>query len=256
MFAIYSPDLYAAQQEYLLALKASRIPGLDETILDSTRKRLLLWDLSEEQLRKIEEEKTPIKTMLFDSPMTGFVIEKDILKGKHVMPGENLFTIADISTLWILADIYENDIPLIKVGQPVEVELSSFPSQKHRGRITYIYPYLEQDTRTMKVRIEIGNPGFKLKPEMFGTTLIHLDLGERLSVPEDAVLDSGVRKIVFIKKEETSFEPREIVLGVRAGDQYEVISGVEEGNQVVTSANFLIDSESRLKAAIKKTHQH
>lgn len=265
LFAIYSPELVSAQEEYLLALKAkgyfqgeaySEVAQSTDSLLESSRKRLLYWDIKEEQIKELEKTGKPFKTLIFFSPITGFVIEKNILKGKYVMPGENLYKIADISNIWILADIYEHDLNLISIGQQATIELSYLPGEKFSGKITYIYPYLENETRTTKVRIELSNRDFKLKPDMFGNIVINVELGKKLTVHEDAVIDSGERKIVFIDKGEGFFEPREVKLGVKAGEFYEVINGLNEGERVVLSANFLIDSESRLKSAVKKTHEH
>lgn len=265
LFSIYSPELVSAQEEYLLALKAkgyfqgkaySEVAQSTDTLLESSRRRLLYWDIQEKQIGELERTGKPFKTLIFYSPITGFVIEKDILKGKYVMPGENLYKIADISNIWILADIYEHELNLISIGQQATVELSYLPGEKFSGKITYIYPYLENETRTTKVRIELSNKDLKLKPDMFGNIIINVDLGKKLTVHEDAVIDSGERKIVFIDKGEGFFEPRQVKLGVKAGEFYEVLDGLNEGERVVSSANFLIDSESRLKSALKKTHEH
>ncbi len=265
LFSIYSPELVSAQEEYLLALKAksyfegkpfSEVKEETENLLESSRRRLLYWDIKEEQIKELEKTGKPFRTLIFFSPITGFVIEKNILKGKYVMPGENLYKIADISNIWILADIYEHELNLISIGQEATVELAYLPGEKFSGKITYIYPYLENETRTTKVRIELSNKDFKLKPDMFGNIVINVDIGKKLTVHEDAVIDSGERKIVFIDKGEGFFEPREVKLGVKAGEFYEVIDGLNEGERVVSSANFLIDSESRLKSAVKKIHEH
>ncbi len=265
LFSIYSPELVSAQEEYLLALKAkdyfkgkaySEVTQGTETLLESSKRRLLYWDIKEEQIKELERTGKPFKTLIFYSPITGYVIEKNILKGKYVMPGENLYQIADISNIWVLADIYEHELPLISIGQSATFELSYLPGEKFYGKITFIYPYLKNETRTVKVRIELPNRDFKLKPEMFGNIVIDIDVGRRLTVPEDAVIDSGERKIVFIDKGEGIFEPREVKLGIKAGDFYEIIDGISEGERIVTSANFLIDSESKLKSAIKKVHEH
>lgn len=309
LFSIYSPELIAAQEEYLLALRAQKtfsplnrelnLPkekeekkqidqsqskkekkidpanpfNLDEnellarypqgdlnqnwsTLIEASRRRLLLWDISQEQIERIEKEAKPFRNLTIYSPATGFIIEKNVVEGQFVMAGEKLFSLADLSRLWLLADIYEQDLSFIHLGQEVDVESASFSNGNLRGRISYIYPYLERESRTVKVRIEFPNSGYKLKPELYGRLKIHLMLGERLSIPEDAVIDTGERRIVFVVHEGRHFEPREVKLGLKAGDYYEVLSGLEEGDQIVTSAQFLIDSESRLKVAMQGLHAH
>lgn len=266
LFSIYSPELVAAQEEYLLALRAGGLfvspekspagPERDP-LLEGARRKLLLWDITEAQIKELERTKTPLKNMVFYTPFTGYAIEKNVLKGKYVMPGETLYRLADISAIWVLADVYEYELPLVSRGQHVTVELPYFPGESFSGKITYIYPYLADMTRTAKVRVELPNGDFRLKPDMYGTILIHLDLGRRLSVPTSAVLDSGTRKLVFIDRGDGYFEPREVKVGLRAGDFYEVTAGLKEGQKVVTSANFLVDSESKLKAAVTSpTHKH
>ena len=266
LFSIYSPELVAAQEEYLLALKADNlfapaqgIPAgaAGNPLLEGAKKRLLLWDISEAQIERLEQTQTPLRTMVFSAPFTGYVIEKNVLRGQYVMPGETLYRLADISTIWVLADVYEYELPLVSEGQTVTVELPYLPGESLTGKITYIYPYLADMTRTAKVRVELPNRDFRLKPDMYGTISIHLDLGARLSVPSSAVLDSGTRRLVFIDRGEGYLEPREVKLGIKAGDFYEVTAGLKDGEKVVTSANFLIDSESLLNAAVKAlTHKH
>lgn len=252
LFSIYSPELVSAQEEYLLALRAQ---GL-ESVLESARNRLILWDLTEEQIKELENSHKAFKTMIFYAPFTGFVIEKNIVQGKFVMAGESLYKIADISSVWLLADIYEQDVSFVSLGQQVSVELPFFPGESFSGKISYLYPYLENMTRTVKARIALSNGDFRLKPEMFGHVEIKFPVGKKLALPESAVLDSGTRKIVFVDKGDGYLEPREVRLGRRADDYFEVVEGVHEGERVVTSANFLIDSESKLKSALQKTHKH
>lgn len=265
LFSIYSPELVAAQEEYLLALKAVSYFGSradseeaksSASLLNAARRRLVNWDITEEQIQRLKKSGTPLKGMAFHAPFSGFVIEKNILQGKFVNPGEKLYTLADISRIWALADIYEYELPFISPGQKVQLELPYLPEENFEGRIAYVYPYLENATRTVKVRIELPNKNFKLKPEMYGAALIHRNLGEKLTVPRSAVLDSGTRTIVFIDRGEGYFEPREVRLGVKTDDYFEVLEGIHAGERVVTSANFLIDSESKLKSAIRKPHEH
>jgi Cu(I)/Ag(I) efflux system membrane fusion protein len=171
------------------------------------------------------------------------------------MPGENLFKIADLSTVWVLGDIYEYELPFVKKGQEALILLSYFPGETFSGQITYVYPYLNPETRTIRVRVEVKNPELRLKPEMYANLEIHVDYGTKLAIPADAVLDAGVKNIVFVDKGDGYFEPREIKLGAKGEGVYEVLAGIAEGEKVVTSANFLIDSESSLKAALQQMAQ-
>jgi RND family efflux transporter MFP subunit len=252
LFEIYSPDLVSAQQEYLIALKAGKTFGDASSILKSAREKLRLWDVTDSQVDELGRTGQSTKTITVYSPGSGIVIEKNVLQGQKIMAGENLFKIADLSRVWILGEIYEYELPFIKTGQEANVSLSYYPGESFAGTITYIYPYLNSETRTNRVRIEVANPGRKLKPEMFANLEIHVDYGTRLTVPTDAVLDAGESKIVFVAKGDGYFEPREVKLGVRGQDIVEVLGGVSDGESVVTSANFLVDSESSLKAALSR----
>ncbi len=263
LFSIYSPELVSAQEEYLLALKArdlaakqASLAASSETLVDSSRKRLAYWDLTEEQLKELERSRHALRAVTFYAPFTGFVIQKEIVQGKFVMAGETLYRIADISVVWLMADLYEQDVPSVSVGQEVSIELPFFPGEKLTGRISYLYPYLENMTRTVKARVELSNRGFRLKPEMFGSAEIRIRLGRKLSLPESAVLDSGTRKIVFVDRGDGYLEARDVHLGATADGYFEALHGVKDGERVVTSANFLVDSESKLKSALQKTHQH
>lgn len=260
LFSVYSPELVATQEEYLLALKAKRylegspvqeVAQSGHSLLEAAKRRLLLWDITEEQIRELEEKGTPKKSLTLYSPINGIVIKKEAYKGNFVKPEMELYTIADLSTVWVQADIYEYELPLIKMGQAATVSLSYYPGQVFKGKVVYIYPYLKDKTRTIRVRFEFPNtPDWKLKPEMFSNVEVKIKLGRKLAVPEEAVLDSGTRQIVFVDKGDGMFEPREVKLGTKLDTYYEVLSGLSRGEKVVTSANFLIDSESRLKAAM------
>lgn len=252
LFDIYSPELIVAQQEYLIAVKAGASFGDASSFLKSAREKLRLWGVTDKQVEELGRTGEFKKTVTVYSPGSGIVIEKDVVQGQKVMAGEALFKIADLSRVWILGEVYEYELPFIRNGQDVKVSLSYYPGESFEGKITYIYPYLKPETRTNQVRIEVGNPGLKLKPEMFADLEIHVDYGTRLTVPSDAVLDAGDTKIVFVAKGDGYFEPREVKLGVKGQDIYEVLSGLSEGENVVTSANFLIDSESSLKAALSR----
>jgi len=266
LLTIYSPELVSTQEEYLLALKAkqdwSKSPFSEVTesgnlLSESARRRLKLWDISDAQIKALEESREPTKTLTLYSPFGGFVLEKMVNKGQYVEAGMALFKIADLSVVWLIADIYEYELSAIRLGQPAAIQLAYYPGETFTGKAIYIYPYLDPKTRTAKVRYEFANPHGKLKPEMFTNVEIAVRLGDKLAVPEDAVIDTGVRKVVVVDRGSGYFEPREVKLGVKAGDVFEVLDGLKAGERVVTSANFLIDSESKLKEAIGGMgHQH
>ena len=263
LFTVYSPELVATQREFLLALRSSRTLGESQfpevaegaqSLLDVTRQRLQLWDIPQHQIRDLERTGTVLRTLHIHSPITGTVINKVALAGMHVNPGDELYAIADLSYVWILADIYEYELPLIEVGQAATVTLSYAPSMVLEGRVEFIYPTVDPQTRTAKVRFGLGNPGERLKPGMYANVEFQIPLGTRLVIPREAVLDSGERQVVFISHGGGVLEWRSVQLGLQAGDWVEVLEGVQAGEQVVTSANFLIDSESRLKAAVGGMH--
>ncbi len=258
---VYSPELMATQQEFLNVLKWSRQSSQSsrqsavgtmlskdaETIVEAARQRLRLWDISDDQIRKIEESGKPIRTLTLYSPVNGYVVQKMALKGMKVMPGEKLFDIADLSTVWIISDIYEYELPMIKVGESAKLTLSYFPGREFSSRIDYVYPTLSGETRTGKVRFSIPNPGGQLKPQMYTNVMIKIGLGKRLAIPDDAVIDTGTRQVVYVDKGEGLFEPREVMLGVRAEGFREVLMGLKAGEKVASAATFLIDSEAQLK---------
>lgn len=259
LFTLYSPELVATQQEYLLALKGKKLLGESEfpeaaagahSLLDVTRQRLRLWDITEDHIRDLEHTSKVLKTLPIHSPITGTVIKKVALAGMRVGPGDELYTIADLSRIWITADIYEYELPLIKMGQTATVTLSYDPATILQGRVAFIYPTLDPQTRTAKVRFELDNPSEQLKPEMYANVELHIPLGTRLVIPREAILESGERQVIFIHHGGGKLEWRTVKLGARAGDWVEVTEGIAEGDHVVTSANFLLDSESRLKAAV------
>jgi len=266
---IYSPELYATQQELLNVLRwtsnskpqtqNSELTGMlskdAERLADSARQRLKLWDISDEQIEKIQKTGQPIRTFTIYSPVNGYVVEKMAIQGMKVMTGEKLFTIADLSTLWILADIYEYELSLVKPGQKAKITLSYLPDKEFSSTINYVYPSLSGTTRTAKVRFEIPNYNDKLKPRMFTNIEIKIDLGKRLSIPEDAVIDTGTRQIVYVDTGEGNFEPREVMLGLKADGLREVLMGLKPGEKVASSAGFMIDSEAKLKG-IKPLEGH
>ena len=255
LFEIYSPELVSAQQEYLLARQAGAAVSQDASLLKSAREKLSLWDISEAQVEELGRTGEVRRTLNIYAPRAGFVIEKNVLLGQKIMAGESLFKVADLSRVWVYGEIYEYELPFVQEGQEVTIDLSYYPGETFKGKIAYIYPYLDSETRTNRVRVEVPNPAFRLKPEMYANLTIHVAYGTRLVVPADAVLDSGERKIVFVDKGDGYLEPREVKTGVRGEDAYEVLEGLKVGERVVVSANFLVDSESSLKAALQQMIQ-
>jgi Cu(I)/Ag(I) efflux system membrane fusion protein len=259
LFTIYSPELVATQEEYLLALKGGKALGGSEfpevaqgatSLLEVTRRRLRLWDITEDHIQDLERTGTVLKTLPIHSPGTGTVIKKVAVAGMRVNPGDELYTIADLSRIWVQADIYEYELPSIKPGQTAKVTLSYDPRTVLTARVGFIYPTLDPQTRTAKVRFELENPGERLKPDMYANVELKIPLGTRLAIPRDAILESGERHVIFIHHGGGKLEWRNVKLGVQAGDWVEVAEGLKEGDHIVTSANFLIDSESQLKAAV------
>ena len=258
VFTLYSPDLVATQNEYLIAKRGESTLGNApykevsqgaQSLLRSARERLKLWDISDEQIRKLDETGEVSKTLTIYSPITGFVTDRKVFSQVAVTPEMDLYVVSDLSTVWATADIYQYELPYVKVGQKAELQLSYFPGKAYTGRITYIYPSLDPVTRTAKVRIEIPNSKFELKPQMFADAKLNVDYGTRIVVPQDAVLNSGNEQTVFVVREGGNFEPRKVTLGPTIEGNVVILSGLKEGETIVTSGNFLIDSESRMKSA-------
>ena len=259
LLSIYSPELLATQQEYLLALRArERLGGSSNpevahgaaALYESARQRLLLWDIRPADLERLEKTREPQKALTLLSPVDGFVLTKNAVRGGRVMPSDTLFEIGGLSHLWALADIYESEAPLVHMGDPARMTLSSQPGREWKGKVTFIAPVLEEATRTVKVRIEFPNADGALKPGMYADVMLERPLGRVLTVPESAVLTTGTRSLVFIAHDGGRFEPREVKTGARVDAYFEIREGLQPGDQVVTQANFLVDSESRLKAAL------
>ena len=259
LLTLYSPELVSTQEEYLLALRARKdlirspfqeVAASGNSLAESAKRRLKLWDISDDQIKALEESGQAKKTLTLYSPFSGFVLEKTAYKGMNVMPGMALFKLADLSVVWLYADIYEYELPFIRLGQQATVQLSYLPGETFTGKALYIYPSLDPNTRTAKVRFEFPNPHGKLKPEMYANVEIKVHLGQKLTVPEGAIIDTGIRQLAIIDKGSGYFEPREVKVGAKVDDYYEVIKGLKAGERVVTSANFLIDSESKLKEAL------
>ena len=259
LLSIYSPDLFATQQEYLLALKGARDLSRNQgdaatrsgALVDAVRQRLLLWDVRPEEIATLEREGVARREVDLYSDESGYVLAKQALHGMRVTPADALFDIADLSRVWVQADVYEADLSAIRLGMAAVIETPSAPGRLLRGPVTFISPTVEPSTRTTKVRIEIGNPGGLLKPDMFADVSLNIDLGSALLIPEGAIIDAGERKLAFVDLGEGRYEPREVTLGAKAESGFVVISGVTEGEKVVTAANFLIDSESSLRAAVQ-----
>jgi Cu(I)/Ag(I) efflux system membrane fusion protein len=256
LLSLYSPDLVTAQEEYLLALRsrAARPAGgapeagdASENLVASAKRRLLLWDITEEQIADVERTGVPQTEMTLQAPQSGTVMEKMVLEGAYVMPGMNLYKIADLSKVWVLADIYEYEVPLVKIGQRARVTLPYYSGASYAASVSYINPAVDPMSRTVKVRLSMQNPGLLLKPEMFTNVEIAVGGGRRLVIPSEAVLDSGPRQIVYVEKLPGTYEMRTVKLGVRGGRFVEVLSGLRAGEKVVTSGNFLIDSETQLR---------
>jgi Cu(I)/Ag(I) efflux system membrane fusion protein len=256
---IYSPELYATQQEYLLALKASHSLGASgissvaqggRELLAAARQRLLLWEITPADIERIEKNGEPIRAMPVYAPISGFVTGRTAYHGMKVMPADTLFDILDLSSVWVLADVYEYELPRLALGEKANMTLSYWPGRSWSGTVTYIYPSVDEKTRTVKVRAEVDNPKGELKPEMFADVTIHARPRTVLQVPDDAIMESGTRNIVFISEGEGKLVPREVSVGDHGSGVVEIRNGLKEGDVVVLGANFLVDSESRLKAAI------
>ena len=247
LFKLYSPELLNAQEEYLLATSGRTSSSLKS----SAKTKLLLWDISESQINQLEKSKKPTTLLDILSPTSGYIISKSIIEGGHVKPGQTLLQIVDIKKVWILGDIYEYELPFIKLGQKVTITSQSFPERYYSGTITYIYPNLNLQTRSVKFRIEMENPDEAFKPGMFTNIQIEVDRGIHLAVPESAVLNSGVRKVVFVSKGNGIFIPNEVNTGSLVNGYYPIQNGLTKGDVVVSSANFFLDSESQLTATME-----
>ncbi|HSM91753.1 MAG TPA: efflux RND transporter periplasmic adaptor subunit, partial [Anaeromyxobacteraceae bacterium] len=259
LFTIYSPELFAAQEEYLLALRTRRTLGEagaatggdGDALLRAARRKLELWDVAPSEIERIEKDGQPSRTLTFFSPASGVLTKKEVVPGMKVAAGDMPFEITDLSSVWFLADAYEADLRRVKVGMKASLSFEAFPGRRFDGRVAFIDPLLDPKTRTAKVRIDVPNPAGDLKPELFGEAVLAATPREAVRVPADAVIDSGTQKIVFVSLGDGKFQPREVRLGDSDGTWAEVTSGLDAGDGVVTRANFLIDSESRLRASLQ-----
>jgi RND family efflux transporter MFP subunit len=260
LFTIYSPDLLATEQDYLLALRsrellktstvASAAQGA-ENLIAAARERLRLWDVSDDEIRTLETEGKVKRAIVVYSPVNGVVMERAAYHhGTFVDPSKDLFTIVDLSHVWVLGEVYETDMPFVKTGQPAEIELPySGGGRKIRGRVDFIYPFLDPKTRTVQVRMEFPNPDLSLKPEMFTNISMSAAIGRQVLIPQDALMDTGTEQYVFIDKGDGYVQPRKVKASAESGEQVGIQEGLKPGEKVVTGANFIVDSESRLKGA-------
>lgn len=258
LMTIYSPDMLASQRELLLAAKSrdtmknNPLPvafDQSESLLQAARRRLELWDLSEAQIDQVLKTGQPIKNITLYSPLAGYVTDRKAFPQLKVMPDTDLYTVVDLRGVWMMADLFEYEAPNIHVGETARVSLQAVPGKTFLARVNYIQPQVDPTTRTLKVRLDMDNPGLVLKPDMFANVELQVNLPAQLTVPADAVLDAGERKTVFVDRGNGFFEPRQVTTGERNGDRIQILSGVSDGERIVTSGNFLVDSESQMKAA-------
>ncbi|MHB8950488.1 MAG: efflux RND transporter periplasmic adaptor subunit, partial [Rhodoferax sp.] len=259
LFEVYSPELVSAQREYAVAMQgvgalkdaSSQAQSGMQQLAQSSLARLKNWDISEQQIKALSQSGTSLRTLTFRSPVSGIVMDKKAVQGMRFMPGEMLYQVADLSQVWVIADVFEQDLGLVKTGAKAQVKINAYPDKVFTGKVTYVYPTLKAETRTVPVRVELANPGLLLKPGMFAQVELQVAAkGQVVTVPVSAVIDSGTRQIVLLEKGVGRFEPREVKLGARNDTYVEVLDGVKDGELVVVAANFLIDAESNLMAAL------
>jgi len=255
LFTLYSPDLLATQDEYLLALRTrgrlatsplAEVKANAASLMVSARERLRLWDVTDLQMATLEHRGKAEPVLTVYAPSSGIVLKREAVPGKYVEPGTTLYEVADLSTVWISADIYESEVAAVTLNQPASVTFAAYPGETFRGTVSYVYPTLNAEARTVRVRLELPNPGLKLKPGMYGNVTLQTDAVNTLVVPKEAVLDTGLRQLVFMDRGEGVYMPYPVKLGRRSQDSVEVLEGLKEGDRIVTSANFLLDAESKL----------
>lgn len=260
LLTIYSPDLLTAQNEFVSLLKCrdeareknqSAVLDSTENLIEAAKQRLRLWNINDEQIVVLEKDRQPQETLTLYSPFKGVVQDLPVEQGKRVMVGDRLASETDLSVVWVWAQFYQDEIPMLKTGLPISISTSSYPGETFNGKISLIDPFINDALRTSRVRIDVENPDFKLRPDMYVDAELKMDMGEGLAVPADAVLPTGEHNIIFVDKGEGKLEPRFVELGRKYGDSYEVKSGVSENERVVTSANFLIDAEAKVQGALK-----
>ena len=259
LLTIYSPEALATQQEYLLAIKAQHMMhdnpmremlGSTENLVAAAKKRMELWDIGEGQIAEVTASGVPLKNLTLSSPITGFVMERNVFAKQRIVPETALYTIADLSRVWVMADVFEYEAAAVRIGTPATLTLSYLPGRTFHGKVNYILPQVDAATRTLKVRIEFPNADFALKPDMYGEVEFQTGGGRRLVVAQTAVLNSGDRQVVYVDRGKGYFEPREVKMGARSEGKVEIVSGLQPGERIVISGNFLIDSESQLKTAL------
>jgi Cu(I)/Ag(I) efflux system membrane fusion protein len=256
LFSLYSPEFVSAQREYLLALRTQKalasgsLSGNGTHLLEAAKQRLTLWDVPKEVLEHLERTGEVQRALTLRSPISGVVTAKNVVEGARITPADIPFEITDLSHVWALADVYEKELGGVKAGQAATLTLPTFPGKTFTGRVTFLDPILDPKTRTAKVRLEFPNPHGDLRPELFGEAVVKGPGHKGILVPLDSVLDAGTQKVVFIALGEGKFEPREVTTGITVGEQVEVLSGLNPGEDVIVRANFLVDSESRLKSAL------
>lgn len=255
LLTIYSPALVAAQEELLTArrLAAQVDPAATEawsnaqSMLEASRRRLAWWDITDEQIERLEQTGEVTKTMRLVAPVSGIVLEKDVVEGQRVTPGTRLYRIADLSTVWVEGEVFERDLQFVDVGSQAHIEVTAYPGEHMMGTVSFVYPTVEIASRTNRVRVSVPNAGLRFKPGMFATVFFEVAaIQDDIAVPLEAVVVTGERNLVFVRDEGGLLMPHEVVLGARAGDLVQILSGLAEGETIVASANFLIDAESRL----------
>jgi membrane fusion protein, copper/silver efflux system len=265
LLTIYSPEMLATERELLLAAKAkdlmrhNPLPAAydqSDALVEAARRRLELWDLSAAQIDQVLKTQEPIKNITLYSPATGYVTDRKAFPHLKVLPETDLYTIVDLSRVWIMADVFEYEAPNVRLDETARVSFQALPGRTFAAHVNYIQPGVDAVTRTLKVRLDIDNPDAALKPDMYADVEFQVSLAANLTVPVEAVLDSGERKTVFVDRSNGYFEPRQVTTGERAGDRIQILSGLREGERVVTSGNFLIDSESQMRAAAAGMESH
>lgn len=258
LMTVYSPMLVSAQEELILArtlldgAQGEQAQSNARDLLSAARRRLSYWDISDAQIAQIEKSRTPQKTLTLRAPASGVVLEKNVTEGARIMPGMDLYKIADLSSIWIEGEVFEKDLSLIRVGTPARVTFEAYPGKEFDARVKYVYPTVSEQTRTGRIRIELHNAGLQLKPGMYANVAFTVPVHNvGLHVPRSAVLATGTRSIVFVRHADGSLVPHEVTTGLAGGDHIEILSGLKAGDVVVASANFLVDAESNLGAAMQ-----
>lgn len=259
LFTIYSPDLVSTEEEFLIGLRAKQYLADSQfkevstgalSLFEAARQRLRLWDISDEQIQTLERTRKPVRDLTLYAPYDGFVVKRNAFPKQQITPDTEVYELADLSSIWVIAQVYEYELPEIQLGQTAKITLTYFPGKTYVGKVSYIYPDVDNTTRTAQIRIELPNPDFILKPDMYANVELEINYGTHMTIPQEAVLDSGNQQTVFVALGNGYFEPRMVQLGARLRDRVVVLSGLKPHETVVTSGNFLIDSESQLKEGI------